>query len=308
MKRYGLCCISNRLHEKGFSFQTITKTNLLKLSSEKRTKAVLDILVNNLEVTLEHFRLCIDKGWVYRMSSSLFPFVGLPEFDLSWDLAVEDERVDDLLFCMANCIKNANLRVSLHPDQFVVLASSKPYVVENSIRELEAHGDFMNFLKLPESYDCPINIHMNSYIGRSLEEITGTFAMAFGRLSARVQQRLVLENEDKRNSWNVEQLYKHIYNEFAIPITYDCLHYRCNPGSLSATEALVTARSTWRQSRPLFHFSGGEPDSNNPRAHSDYPYGVPVEFWDADNIDLDMEFKMKDRAIEKLQAEYPQRL
>ena len=305
MKRYGLCCISLELHDQGYKFQTITATRYFKLDKVVRKAKVLDILHNNLQVTLKTMQLCSSKGWVYRMSSSLFPLLNHPNAELSWDEAIEDERIDDALFKMKQYLIRSKLRVSLHPDQFVVPASANPSVVEKSIIELDNHAEFMDSLGLAKSYDYPINIHMNSYKGHTLSDITARFTNAYKRLSQSARSRLVLENEDKPNSWNTNQLYDNVYSSLNIPITFDCLHYRCNPGGAEMAEAINLAKSTWGTYRPLFHFSDSDPDKTNPREHRDYPVGIPVDYFRLDDVDFDMEFKMKDRAIQRLVDNYP---
>jgi len=112
-----------------------------------------------------------------------------------------------------------------------------------------------------------------------------------------------LENEDKPNSWKVDELYDLIYQQTGIPITYDNLHYRCNPGKFNSKEAVTVAMSTWQSYRPLFHFSDNDLTNTNPRAHADYVRSVPEEYVDI-NVDFDFEFKAKDLALRKFEKDF----
>ena len=199
-------------------------------------------------------------------------------------------------------IKKNKIRCSTHPDQFVVPASATKSVVEKSIIELEAHGKMMDAMGLPQTYDAPINIHMNIYKGGT-KEIAKRFVDVYNDLPINVKSRLVLENEDKANSWKVEELYELIYSNTGIPITYDNLHFRCNPGKLSAKEAVKLCMSTWDKYRPLFHFSDNDTTNKNPRAHGDYVRSIPEEYVDLD-VDFEFEFKAKDYALERFEKEF----
>jgi UV DNA damage endonuclease len=195
------------------------------------------------------------------------------------------------------------LRCSTHPDQFVVPASATKSVVEKSIVELKNHATIMDLFGLPQSYESPINIHMNCYKG-NIKDIAKRFIDVYNDFPVNVKSRLVLENEDKPNSWKVEELYDYIYQNTGIPITYDNLHYRCNTGKLTATEAVKLAVSTWGSYRPLFHFSDNDLTNKNPRAHGDYVRSIPEEYIDMDGVDYEFEFKAKDYAIERFEKEF----
>jgi UV DNA damage repair endonuclease len=64
------------------------------------------------------------------------------------------------------------------------------------------------------------------------------------------------------------------------------------------------ATNTWSAYIPLFHFSDNDPSEKNPRSHGQYVRDIPVEYATYNgNLDLEMEFKAKDYAIEKFQSE-----
>jgi UV DNA damage endonuclease len=183
-----------------------------------------------------------------------------------------------------------------------VPASATKTVVEKSIIELKNHASIMDLFGLPQSYEAPINIHMNCYKGGT-KEIAKRFVDVYNDLPVNVKSRLVLENEDKPNSWKVEELYDLVYSNTGIPITYDNLHFRCNPGKLSAKEAVKLSMSTWGSHRPLFHFSDNDLTNKNPRAHGDYVRVIPNEYIDLD-VDFEFEFKAKDYALDRFEKEF----
>ena len=296
-----LCCISLKLQEQGVKANTMTKTRFLALERKEALSIVSKRTLNNVIVTRKTIEFCGKNNWNYRISSDLFPLATLPEANLSLNVLPDYNLILQEFKIASDIIKKYNVRCSTHPDQFVVPASGNPSVSAKSIVELTNHATMMDLFGLPQSYDAPINIHMNCYKG-DLQEIANRFINVYNNLPVNVKSRLVLENEDKPNSWNVQQLYDFIYTKTGIPITYDNLHHRCNPGKLSAKDAVMLAKSTW-PNRSLFHFSDNDLTNKNPRAHGDYVRELPTEYVDLD-VDFEFEFKAKDYALERFEKEF----
>jgi UV DNA damage endonuclease len=296
-----LCCISLKLQEQGVKANTMTKTRFLALERKEALSIVSKRTLNNVIVTRKTIEFCGKNNWNYRISSDLFPLATLPEANLSLNVLPDYNLILQEFKIASDIIKKYNVRCSTHPDQFVVPASGNPSVSAKSIVELTNHATMMDLFGLPQSYDAPINIHMNCYKG-DLQEIANRFISVYNNLPINVKSRLVLENEDKPNSWNVQQLYDFIYTKTGIPITYDNLHHRCNPGKLSAKDAVMLAKSTW-PNRSLFHFSDNDLTNKNPRAHGDYVRELPTEYVGLD-VDFEFEFKAKDYALERFEKEF----
>lgn len=297
-----LCCISLQLQEQGFKANTMTKTRFLALERKNALSNVSQRTLNNVHVAVNTFSFCSKRGWNYRISSDLFPLATLPEANLSFDVLPDKDRIYAEFKRGAEIIKNNKLRCSTHPDQFVVPASATKSVVEKSIVELKNHATIMDLFGLPQSYEAPMNIHMNCYKGDT-KEIASRFIDVYKDLPINVKSRLVLENEDKPNSWKVEELYDLIYQKTGIPITYDSHHFRLNnPKNISPEKAILMCMETWGKYKPLFHYSNGKTGPTD-RSHSDYVYTLHKELFE-NNVDVDFEFKAKDYAIEKFQTEF----
>ena len=281
----------------------MTKTRFLALERKEAISTISARTLNNVVTARKTLEFCAAKGWNYRISSDLFPLITLPEANLSLESLPDINKIRTEFAMAANIIKSNGIRCSTHPDQFVVPASSNESVVAKSIVELKNHAAMMDLFELPQSYDAPINIHMNCYKGNT-KEIAARFTKVYQELPYNVKSRLVLENEDKLNSWKVSELYDLVYSNTGIPITYDNLHHRCNPDNLKGKDAVQLAKSTWGKYRPLFHFSDNDPSNKNPRAHGDWVRELPEEYIGEENVDFEFEFKAKDYAIEKFETEY----
>ena len=310
---YNLCCISLALKKQGFSHRAMRFTQFEK---HERTEA-LEILgeraLENLGTTLETMRFAHNNGWGYRISSTLFPLFNLDKAnvginDLPNATLIEDKFEEIRAFTCSQSPKD--FRLSFHPDHFNVLCSANPEVVRRTINELDHHAWLMDQMagENSRSYWYPLNIHMSRSAGDP-EEIAAEFISNFHKLSDRVKSRLVLENEDK-GLWTPDRLFELIHLETGIPITYDNLHHKCNPGLWDTKEAFRLCASTWKAHdvNPLFHYSEGGAN-NNPRAHTDFAISNPMtfrrqfdSFYTSDlNIDWDVELKQKDYAIHNIQ-------
>ena len=257
---------------------------------------IADRALNNIDVTARVAEACHQSGWVYRVSSGIVPLVTLPEATFSFDTitGILGSRFDAACLRVRNIV-DAGLRISNHPDQFNVLASDNAAAVDKTIRELDMEARTMTLLGARNSYESPMNIHINCSKG-NIQDIADRFAANLARLGDAARSRLVVENEDK-GVWTVENLYKYIYLRTGTPITFDYLHHKCNPGTLCEDQAFELAASTWHGYRPLFHYSESMPNQRNPRKHADYSTSAFCTY--GTNIDVDMEFKMKNRAIER---------
>jgi UV DNA damage endonuclease len=232
----------------------------------------------------------------------MMPLETLPEANLSIETTYNYTTIKQEFDLCNTVIKKNKIRCSTHPDQFVVPASATKSVVEKSIIELEAHGKMMDAMGLPQTYEAPINIHMNIYKGGT-KEIAKRFVDVYNDLPINVKSRLVLELEDKPNSWGLINLYDLIYQKTGIPITYDSHHFRLNnPENISPEKAILMCMETWGKYKPLFHYSNGRSGPTD-RAHSDYVYTLHKELFEND-VDVEFEFKAKDYAIERFEKEF----
>lgn len=296
-----LCCIHNGLKDQGVKFNTMTYAQYKKLGKKDAMKVLADRSFNNIKTIHSIIKECAKNKWNYRIGSNVFPLMTHPDLKFGIDDFYNFSDIISEFSACATTIKQNKVRCSMHPDQFVVPASPKNGVAENSIRDLEQHAMIMDLLQLPQSYEAPINIHMNCYNDSKFSEVVDRLEKVLKRMSKSVTSRLVFENEDKLKSWTVYNLHEHLYKRTGIPITYDNLHHKCNSGNLTEQQAFEMAVSTWPDNIvPLFHFSESLA-GKNPRAHADFPTFVPMVYSTyTKDLHLDFEFKHKESAINKI--------
>lgn len=299
-----LCCIHTGLQEQKIKFNVMTYAQYKKLGKKEAMKVLADRSLNNIKTIHSILKECAKNGWNYRIGSNVFPLMTHPDLEFTVDDFYNADEIRAEFDAAAQTIKDNNIRCSMHPDQFVVPASPKDNVVDNSIRDLEQHAMIMDMLELPQSYEAPINIHMNCYNDGKFDEVVDRLEKVLKRMSKSVTSRLVYENEDKGKSWTVYNLHEHLYKRTGIPITLDNLHHLCNSGGQSDQEAFDMALGTWpKDVVPLFHFSESLP-GKNPRAHADFPTMLPDIYKNyKGDLHLDFEFKLKEVAINKIYRE-----
>ncbi|HKK21055.1 MAG TPA: UV DNA damage repair endonuclease UvsE, partial [candidate division Zixibacteria bacterium] len=239
---------------------------------------------------------CADNGiGSFRITSGLFPLRTHPDIGYELDELPNGRLISDGLRSCREFANEHDLRTVFHPDQFVVINSLRPEVVDSSLRELEHHAEIAELVGADV-----INIHAGGVYGdkdTSLERLENNLS----RLSDRVRSRLTLENDDR--CYTPLDLLPLCWRN-RIPLVYDVHHHRCLPDGFAEEEATEMALSTWNR-EPLFHISspieGWSGKARN--RHHDFidPADLP-ELWLELNITLEIEAKAKEVAIAKLRT------
>jgi UV DNA damage endonuclease len=233
---------------------------------------------------------------LFRMSSGLF---SLAEYNR--DILDNDEQISFLLAKAGKAFSNAGIRVTTHPDQFVVLSSDNPVTVDNSIKELSHHAWVFDKMGFPISRDSAINIHG----GKS--DRTQQLISVVSNLPDNVRHRLTFENDE--SSYSLVDLLE-VFVKTNVPICWDSHHHVFNDGGLSLDDAYGLAMYTWHRidSKPLQHLSNTEIGSEDGsfterRKHSQYIRYVPecqLTGLLSERVDVDVEAKAKNLAVLKL--------
>ena len=294
--RFGLCCISEQLKEidPSIRFQTMTYKRFSQLDRPEALSILGSRILNNMQVTNATILHCAEYNYCYRISSDLFPLITYTPANISLHDLPQYTDIMEEIDNIAYTIQQNSVRISCHPSEFNVLASTNTDAVDRTIKELNFYAKFLDMIGCPADYNCPMNLHINNRQG-SNDKVVERFMQNYARLSNNCRNRIVIENDDKLNCWSVKQLIEYLHPKSNIPITFDYLHHACHPDDWTEQEALEQCYMSWGVYRPLFHYSENIPDHPNPRKHADYAT-KPFSSYGLD-FDLDMELKMKDKAI-----------
>jgi UV DNA damage endonuclease len=292
--RFGLCCLF--VAEK-ISFRTTTAKVLSAMERKKALAKVSDICLHNADNLLLAVQAARRLGiGAFRIMSPLFPRMTHPEVGYALDDLPQAESIAARLSAVRAFAQEHDIRLSFHPDQFVVLSSPHAHVVENSIRELEYHA----FLADLVGADV-INIHGGGVYGDKTAALA-RFAEVFKRLPENLIKRLSVENDDI--SYTVTDLLP-MCTQLGLPLVYDVHHHRCNPDGLGECEATDLAAQTWRGREPYCHISSPrEGWQASPKPHADYIDITDVpQCWHGRAMTVDVEAKAKELAVVRLMQE-----
>ena len=303
MNKPGLCCISLELKDQGYSFQTMTYKRFSTLPRQEALEILAGRILNNLQVTNETIRYCGENDWCYRVSSDIFPLITYDKAAVSLEDLPNHDLIQDEFDNIEQTIIDTGVRVSVHPDQFNILASINEETVSKTVDELNFFSSFLDRIGCSADHNTPINIHIQNSKNGTRQEISERFLKNFYRLDENCQRRIVVENDDREVAWSVAKLLDIFYPITNIPITYDSHHFRLNnPENISTDSAVSGCMETWKNTRPLFHFSNGR-DHKLDKAHSDYVHDIHSELF-TNNINVDFEYKLKDLTIKKFLESY----
>lgn len=274
-------------------YRALTRKRLLQFAADQQKVMLRELYADNLARFGKAIEFCYGHNIrLYRLTSALLPFADDPAGE---DLL--DEFADQAAQLGARALE-CGIRVVLHPDQFCVLSSDSPHVIENSIKILSTHARILDLLGQPRSTWSLMNIHG----GKS--DRAERLASVIRDLPDGVRTRLVLENDE--HAYSSRQILE-VCRAAGVPMVFDAHHHVCKECSSSyehpgVIEFFNSARETWPQpEQQLVHISNGREYFNDPK-HSDLIDVMPSVFCNAPWIEV--EAKHKELAIEKLRREW----
>jgi UV damage endonuclease UvdE len=323
MGRVGFCCKYVAPHPKkifesvdGFNTGTTTISWLKRQSRDVAEQKLWDLVVQNIESTRKLVEVVGEQNEhlrMVRLSSDILPAYT----HIDWSAFYKRADVLGLLergFAeIGNVARSKQVRLSMHPGQFTVLASENPGIVNNSIEEFEYHADMVRWMGYGKSFqDFKINVHISGKRGPA------GIREAYKRLSLEARNCITIENEE--NTHNLETCL-----ELAdlCPIVLDIHHHWINSGEYIDPSDVRVKRviDSWRGVRPAMHYSVSREDvlvghardvkpdmatllslghkKQKLRAHSDFYWNDAVNDWAATfgrDFDIQCESKCKNLA------------
>ena len=301
-------------------------TTITWLNNQKRSVAeerLYDIVKHNalaLERLIRYVGSLAPELRMVRIGSGLLPAYTHRD----WDYFYRQEHIrtwlDRNYSNIGKIARELDVRLSMHPGQFTVLASDNPDIVRNSLEEFEYHADIIRWMGYGKSWqDFKCNVHISGK--RGPEGIKAVLP----RLSPEARNTITIENDE--NSWGLDASLE-LMND--VPLVLDIHHHLIHTGGEYIEHNDDRVRrviDSWRGVRPVIHFSQSceellhscdptlRPDyqvllregykKQKLRAHSDYCWNHALnewclEFWD--EFDIMVEAKMKNLASAQLYA------
>lgn len=249
----------------------------------------------NLDDLFKLLDLCKSENiQVFRLGSSFIPFASHDNFEERWLYKLEPLLMD----AGKRIRREYNIRMTMHPGQFVVLNSPNKDVVDRSLRELQYHFWLLDRLGIGE--DGVVVVHVDGVYEakqRAIDKFIDTVEK-----NSWLKRRLAVENDE--NLFNARDVLQ-ISQTLKIPFVFDYFHHTLNHSEISLKEVF----DTWSSARtPKVHLSSGREDELG--LHGDY---IRVEdfinLWKIlsqtgiDKIHIMIEAKKKELAIRRLREE-----
>lgn len=246
---------------------------------------------------------------MYRISSDFVPYSthpDLPQFHGQID------RFQRELEAVGAHARKLDIRLSLHPSQYVVLNAQDPGVAEKAREDLDVQARLLD--ALGQGPEAVVVLHVGGVYGNK-EESLARFVTGFRQLSEPARRRLVVENDE--SCFTVEDCLR-LHEQTGTPLIFDHQHHRLNPGRLGLEEAARRVLATWPAGvPPKIHFSSPRLDAREVvrrgktvteapllRQHADYvdPWTFADFLGTLADVDFDvmLEAKAKDLALLRL--------
>jgi len=275
-----------------------------------------DIMVHNIQSyynLIDYVGGLPDELRMVRLGSDCLPVYTHHQWSYYWKLPAVISYCEREFARVGEQARLLDVRLSMHPGQFTVLASDSPDIVDRSIEEFEYHTDVIRWMGYGRQFqDFKCNVHISGRQGPA------GIKDALKRLSPEARNCITIENDE--NKWGIDHSLE-LGNNLALVL--DIHHHWCREGEyISATDdRFKRIIDSWRGVRPTIHYSVSREDllslhskrvrpdfrslesqgykKAKLRAHSDHMWNSSVNDWALtflDYADIMVEAKCKNLA------------
>ena len=301
----GLCCLNTTLRAQKPPIFASRKM-IIRTIDVQGIDVLQEKILQNLRDVLTMMDWNEENGIrVFRLSSELFPHKSNPRVKkYSFDFAI------DLLQEIGAKARKLNHRLTFHPGQYNVVGTPHEKTFIQTVNDLSYHAEVLDLI---DAGDDSVMVVHGGGIYKDKEATKARWCEQYLKLPEAVQRRLVLENCER--CFSIKDCLD-IAKKISIPVVFDTHHYDCycklhkdeifEPPEYYIPEILETWRK--RNIKPKFHVS--EQGAGRCGHHSDYIETMPEYLLEIPTkygieIDIMIEAKMKEKAIEKLYKKYP---
>jgi UV DNA damage endonuclease len=232
----------------------------------------------------------------FRITSDLVPFASHPVCTFPWQEYFSDEFGQ-----LGEYIRKHGFRISMHPDQFVLLNTPDEVVLRRSIADLVYQAQVLDLMGLDNS--AKVQIHIGGVYGNKPAGID-RFIKRFELLDSSIRCRLVIENDER--SYRIKDCLA-ISEQIGIPVIMDSFHHTLLNNGERFADLLQPVRQTWKQDDgiPMVDYSSQE-DGKRAGAHAEHIIADDFRQFlvttRAADFDIMLEIKDKERsALEALE-------
>ena len=283
--------------QRPFNTKSTTVAWLNRQTKEVAEQRLWDIMQHNISAfynLIEYVGSLPQHLRMVRLGSDVLPVFTEPTWSYFWRKPDVVDYLEKSFPAVGDLARKLDVRVSMHPGQFTVLASASDDIVNRSIEEFEYHinvARWMGYGKTFQDFKC--NVHISGKRGpQGIIDV-------LPRLSPEARNCITIENDE--NSWGLDaslELEKHL--ALVVDIHHHWVH---SAGEyISADDDRIKrVIDSWRGVRPACHYSISREDvipnhainikpdfgklleqgykKAKLRAHSDYYWNDSVNEW-----------------------------
>jgi len=255
-----------------------------------------DIMVHNIQSyynLIEYVGSLPHELRMVRLGSDCLPVYTQSDWCYYWKLPDVVAYCEKHFARVGALARSLDVRLSMHPGQFTVLASDNDDIVDRSIEEFEYHTDIIRWMGYGKNWqDFKCNVHISGRRGPA------GIINVLPRLSPEARNCITIENDEM--SWGIDASLE-LANQVALVL--DIHHHWVASGEyiLPTDDRFSRIIDSWRGVRPVIHYSvsredlldrqakGKKPNmqalleqgykKQKLRAHSDYMWNRAVNDW-----------------------------
>jgi UV DNA damage repair endonuclease len=330
-KKIGFACKVSEFNSKNevvsipeYNFKSTTISWLNRQSKDIAVEKLWELLHHNIGAALKSVEYVghLEEGLrMFRLGSDCLPAYTHPDWSWFWQSPEVRAYCERGFIKVGDFARKNNVRLSMHPGQFCVLASENLGIVERSIEEFEYHVDMARWMGFGKQFqDFKINVHISGRRGPQ------GIIDALGRLSPEARNCITIENDEI--SWGIDSSLE-LADDLALVL--DLHHNWIHTGEYikANDDRIKKIIDSWRGVRPVVHYSVSREDylidharqqlpdlhalmgsgkkKQHLRAHSDYYWNDAVNEWALSHnawADIMCESKAKNLASFKLYDTY----
>lgn len=284
--KVGYPCINHQLG--------LTTNATFRLASYSKERLIETVTKNleNLEKILK-FNVGHDLLF-FRIGSQFIPFASHPVCKVDWK-----KHFSEKFKTIGKYIKKQSVRISMHPDQFILINALDKKILSRSIAELQYHCDLLDAMHLDST--AKVQIHVGG-IYKNKSAAIERFIKRYHSLPKTIKKRLVIENDDRL--FSVQDCLA-IHKKTKIPVIFDAFHHECLNQGEHSREALENCLSTWQKKDglPMIDYSSQEKAARKGKHSASLNIRRFKKFlMEMKNLNFDIMLEIKDKEKSALRA------
>jgi UV DNA damage endonuclease len=236
-----------------------------------------------------------DHGMLFfRITSDLIPFASHPVCTFPWQKHFADEFLS-----IGEYIQEHRFRISMHPDQFVLLNAPDQGVRERSIADLTCQAGILDLMELNST--AKLQIHAGGMYGDKIASME-RFVSNYQQLDDSIKSRLVVENDER--FYTISDCMT-LHERTGMPVLFDVFHHSLNNNGEKTRDLLAPLSTTWKKHDgiPMADYSSQQPGKRaGAHAESIDPEDFMFFLKSTDPFDMDIMLEIKDKEKSALLA------